>query len=132
MDHIKLEQTIKPDQITAYEQDGTQFDISTKGSVRLKIHFVRPDIVRFRYAASGDFERDFSYALTDFIPQEHEVRVEDQPKYLALISSKIKVEIRKKSLRIRVYDLEGNLINDEKRVRFEENIFHGVVFSNNG
>ncbi|MEO1437872.1 MAG: glycoside hydrolase family 31 protein, partial [Bacteroidota bacterium] len=88
-------------------------------------HFIQSDIVRFRYAATGAFDRDFSYALANFQPILTSIEVEETAKALFISSAKIRIEIRKKSMRLRIFDKAGKLINEEKRVRFEENIFHG-------
>ena len=52
-----------PDAIRHWEQKGHYFYFHTSETI-LEVKVVNDQVIRFRYAADGFFQRDFSYAIS--------------------------------------------------------------------
>lgn len=90
-------------------------------------------VVRFRFAALGHFERDFSYshayAYEGVIEQ---LEISEEEETFTIKTSKLDVEIQKERMLIRILDKKGLVISeDEKGYHWEEHKKHGgeIVFN---
>ena len=51
--------------ISVTEEGGNRFLFACDNGVLLRVEVITEKVVRFRYATTGSFEDDFSYAVTD-------------------------------------------------------------------
>ena len=87
-------------------------------------------VVRFRFAALGQFNRDFSYshayAYEGVIEQ---LDVSEEEHFFTIKTSKLDIEIQKERMLIKILDKKGLVISeDEKGFHWEENKKHGGEF----
>jgi len=124
---LEYKGNLYPDHIVEFKQDSDKFYFTTNNGVILEITVIRNSTIRFRYATDYVFQPDFSYAISPTAPRgyNHLEATETKTEYL-ITTSKIKVLVDKKSLRIQISDLEGNIINeDELGFHYEENYTFG-------
>ncbi|EAR01914.1 glycoside hydrolase family 31 protein [Maribacter sp. HTCC2170] len=124
---LEYKGNLYPNQIVDFKQDVDKFYFTTKNGVILQITVLRNSALRFRYATEGVFQPDFSYAISENASRgyNHLEVSETETEYL-IETSKIKVLVDKKSLRIQISDMEGNIINeDEIGFHWEENYEYG-------
>ncbi|MCP4976833.1 MAG: DUF4968 domain-containing protein [Maribacter sp.] len=116
-----------PNQIIDFKQDVDKFYFTTENGVILQITVLRNSALRFRYATEEVFQPDFSYAISDNASRGYnKLEVSETKTEYLIETSKIKVLVDKKSLRIQISDLEGNIINeDEIGFHWEENYEYG-------
>ncbi|NER08968.1 alpha-glucosidase [Muriicola jejuensis] len=124
---LEYKGNLYPDQIVAFKQDSDKFYFTTDNGVILEITLIRNSTIRFRYATDHVFQPDFSYAISPTAPRgySHFEPEETETEYL-IRTSKLKILVDKKSLRVQISDLEGNIINeDELGFHYEENYTFG-------
>ena len=124
---LEYKGNLYPNQIINFRQDVDKFYFTTENGVILQITVLRNSALRFRYATEEVFQPDFSYAISENASRgyNHLEVSETKTEYL-IETSKIKVLVDKKSLRIQISDLEGNIINeDEIGFHWEENYEYG-------
>ena len=124
---LEYKGNLYPNQIINFKQDVDKFYFTTENGVILQITVLRNSALRFRYATEEVFQPDFSYAISENASRgyNHLEVSETKTEYL-IETSKIKVLVDKKSLRIQISDLEGNIINeDEIGFHWEENYEYG-------
>jgi len=116
-----------PSQIKSFTKKKDKFLITTENGLHLHITVVRDSVFRFRYAPSGSFMKDFSYAVTDDAVRGYttlEYR-EEKDKFI-IETSKLVLHINKADLRKSIYDADGKLINeDEQGFHWEYSYEHG-------
>ncbi|GAA4311698.1 glycoside hydrolase family 31 protein [Compostibacter hankyongensis] len=104
-----------PDTVRSWTKEGNYLYFHTTETI-LEVRVISDKVVRFRYAADGDFQRDFSYAvpaelkesLVFFDIQENEETFE-------IVTALIRVLIDKDNLRITITDSEGRIINQDEQ-----------------
>ncbi len=124
---LEYKGNLYPDDIVEFKQDSDKFYFTTNNGVVLEITVIRNSTIRFRYATDYVFQPDFSYAISPTAPKgyNHLEAEETKTEYL-IFTSKLKILVDKKSLRIQISDLEGNIINeDELGFHYEENYTFG-------
>ncbi len=124
---LEYKGNLYPDHIVEFKQDSDKFYFTSNNGVVLEITVIRNSTIRFRYATDHVFQPDFSYAISPTAPRgySHLEATETKTEYL-ITTSKIKVLVDKKSLRVQISDLEGNIINeDELGFHYEENYTFG-------
>ncbi|GGD42215.1 glycoside hydrolase family 31 protein [Muriicola marianensis] len=124
---LEYKGNLYPDQIADFKQDSDKFYFTTENGVILEITLIRNSTIRFRYATDHVFQPDFSYAISPTAPRgySHFEPEETETEYL-IRTSKVKILVDKKSLRVQISDLEGNIINeDELGFHYEENYAFG-------
>ncbi|MET6997897.1 glycoside hydrolase family 31 protein [Chitinophaga defluvii] len=103
-----------PDTVKEWKQEGNYFYFYTTETI-LEIRVISDKIVRFRYAADGTFQRDFSYATSE--------KMEDAPicfeikefeEVFQIDTDAIKIFIAKDNLRLTITDKEGRVINQDE------------------
>jgi alpha-glucosidase len=124
---LEYKGNLYPNQIIDFRQDVDKFYFTTENGVILQITVLRNSALRFRYATEEVFQPDFSYAISENASRgyNHLEVSETKTEYL-IETSKIKVLVDKKSLRIQISDMEGHIINeDEIGFHWEENYEYG-------
>jgi alpha-glucosidase len=124
---LEYKGNLYPNHIIKFKQDVDKFYFTTANGVILQITVLRNSALRFRYATEEVFQPDFSYAISENASRGYNTLEVSETKTEYLIeTSKIKVLVDKKSLRIQISDLEGNIINeDEIGFHWEENYEYG-------
>ena len=93
----------------------------------MQITVVRDSVLRFRYAPSGSFSKDFSYAIAkDAVRGYNHLEYAEEPDKYVIKTSKLLLHINKANLRKSIYDIDGKLINeDEIGFHWEYSYEHG-------
>lgn len=103
-----------PDTIKEWKKEGNYFYFYTSETI-LEIRIISDKIIRFRYAADGKFQRDFSYAVSD--------RLEESPvnfglrefeEAFELYTDALRVFIARDDMRLTITDPEGRIINQDE------------------
>ena len=124
---LEYKGNLYPNQIINFKQDVDKFYFTTENGVILQITVLRNSALRFRYATEEVFQPDFSYAISENASRGYnQLEVSETKTEYLIETSKIKVLVDKKSLRIQISDLEGHIINeDEIGFHWEENYEYG-------
>ncbi|MBC2840192.1 glycoside hydrolase family 31 protein [Robiginitalea sp. SC105] len=124
---LEYKGNLYPNQVVDYHKDSGKFYFTTDNGVVLEITILRNSTLRFRYATDYNFEPDFSYAIApDHSRGYNELREEETASDYRILTSRLQVLVDKKSLRVQISDLEGNIINeDELGFHWEENYAFG-------
>ena len=124
---IEYKGNLIPSQIVDFKQETDKFFFTTANGVILEITILRNSAIRFRYATDYRFQPDFSYAISPTASKGYnQLESEETATEYLIRTSKIQVLVDKKSLRIQISDLEGNIINeDESGFHWEENHEYG-------
>jgi alpha-glucosidase len=124
---LEYKGNLYPNQIINFKQDVDKFYFTTENGVILQITVLRNSAIRFRYATEEVFQPDFSYAISENASRGYnQLEVSETKTEYLIETSKIKVLVDKKSLRIQISDLEGHIINeDEIGFHWEENYEYG-------
>ncbi|MCK0145004.1 glycoside hydrolase family 31 protein [Arenibacter sp. F26102] len=124
---LEYKGNLYPNTIVEYRRDTDKLYFTTSNGVILEMTILRDSIFRFRYATENIFEPDFSYSISEdvSIGFNHLEVKENTTEYL-VHTAKLRVLVDKKTLRIQISDLDGNIINeDELGFHWEENYEFG-------
>ena len=128
----KAENEHVPGRIVDWEKVGDKFLFHAERA-SLEVTVISADIFKFRYANSGIFENDFSYAIDSEYSFEKEEHFFSETKVNFIIrTSRIKCYIKKENLKTKITDLKDHVIlKDEKGYHWEEEKKHGgnIVFT---
>ncbi|MEZ4817680.1 MAG: glycoside hydrolase family 31 protein [Flavobacteriaceae bacterium] len=116
-----------PSQILHFTKEKDRFLITSENEVILQITVLRDSVLRFRYTTFGSFPKDFSYALDNDAARgyNHLEYSEHADRYI-ITTAKLVLHIEKANMRKTIYDIEGNLINqDEIGFHWEYSYEHG-------
>ncbi|MCM4169919.1 DUF4968 domain-containing protein [Arenibacter sp. TNZ] len=124
---LEYKGNLYPNTIVDYHRDTDKLYFTTSNGVILEITVLRDSIIRFRYATENIFEPDFSYSISEDVSLGfNHLKVEETATEYLVITAKLRVLVDKKTLRIQISDLEGNIINeDELGFHWEENYEFG-------
>ena len=102
-----------PHDITNVSVEGNFFYFHTIDTI-LEVKVLSDKIIRFRYAADGFFQRDFSYSVSKYF-QERIVNLEFNETLTNYIISTLSVfvTISKENLKINIYDKSGGIILED-------------------
>ncbi len=116
-----------PSHITHYKKEVDTLYFYTQNDVILQLTILRDSVIRFRYAVEGVFEPDFSYAISEEASYGfNHLQVEEHEEEYRVITGKLNIHVRKENLKIRIFDREGMLLNeDEQGFHWEENYEYG-------
>ena len=116
-----------PNQVVDLQKDVDTLYFKTENEIILQLTVLRDSVVRFRFATGGKFEPDFSYAIDDdAIRGYNHLELKEDKEYYHVHTAKLHIRIERKSLQTSIYDIEGNLINeDEIGFHFEESFEYG-------
>ncbi len=109
-----VHQEIQPEVVKQVIQSDSSLTFLCKNKVALTIHLISNTVLRFKYARTGKFGKDFSYAIDPNFKTEETPYIfeEKKSKYLVQTNQLI-CEIAKKDLAIAIKDLKGNVINED-------------------
>lgn len=119
----------QPDQVTNVKVRKKRYLISTQSGISLEIRIYSATIIRFRYAITGEFEPDFSYALDPaFKASKITTQHKEKKKTIEIETSLLKCVISKIDLSIKLFDREdGRLIlADQSPFTARSTILNGV------
>ena len=124
---LEYKGNLYPNQIVDFKRDTDKFYFTTDNGVILELTVLRNSALRFRYATEHVFEPDFSYAIADNPSRGYDQLETNETKTEYLIeTSKLKILVDKKTMRVQISDLKGNIINeDELGFHWEENYAFG-------
>src|SRR5690242_18576656 len=103
-----------PSKIVSHKRQGNFFWFYT-GETILEVRVVSDKIIRFRYAADGFFQKDFSYGLAeDFRDVNVKVKLkEDSAKY-EIITTALVCHISKKNMKTVMYNRSKKVIMEDE------------------
>ena len=103
-----------PDTIKEYRKHGNFFYFETTETI-LEVRVQSDKIIRFRYAADGFFEKDFSYAIREHI-QDNIINLDfvEYDDCFEIITSCVTCQISKADCKIKMFDNDSNLILDDE------------------
>ena len=117
-----------PSKIIDFKKDVNSLFFSTDNDVILQLTVLRDSVIRFRYTTTGNFEKDFSYAITKYASSGYnKLEIEEEKDKYVITTSKLICKISKENLQVMLYDaFDGTLINeDEAGFHWEENYQFG-------
>ena len=117
-----------PTKILDFKKDVDRLYFTTDNDVILQLTVVRDSVFRFRYTTVGNFDNDFSYAITKYASKGYnKLEIDDDSEKYIITTSKLRCEISKESLRVGIFDAKtGTLINqDEIGFHWEESYQYG-------
>ena len=124
-------QTIQQDAgvIERWEKIDNRFYFYGQQSV-LEVKVFSDVIIRFRFAALGNFERDFSYShAPNYTAEIKQLEISEEELYYTIKTAQVDIEIQKERMLIRILDKNGLVISeDEKGYHWEENKKSGGEF----
>ncbi len=117
-----------PSNITSYKKNIDTLRFETANNVVLELTVLRDSVLRFRYATTLNFEKDFSYAITKYASTgyNHLEIKEDKDRYI-ITTQKLICHVEKLDLRVSLYDaVDKTLVNqDELGFHWEESYEYG-------
>lgn len=103
-----------PDIIQTWKKEGNYFYFYTSTTI-LELRVISDKIVRFRYAADGQFQRDFSYAVSEKLEESPEFfDIREWADSFEIITTAIRVFVARENLRITITDIDGRIINQDE------------------
>ncbi|MCK7554600.1 DUF4968 domain-containing protein [Chitinophaga sedimenti] len=103
-----------PDLIKSWKKEGNYFYFYTTETI-LEIRVVSDKIIRFRYAADGKFQRDFSYAISEKLEESPvDFGIKEWEETFEIYTSAVRVYIARDNMRITITDLDGRIINQDE------------------
>ncbi len=117
-----------PSQITSYKKNIDTLRFETANNVVLELTVLRDSVIRFRYSTTLNFDKDFSYAITQYASTgyNHLEITEEEERYI-ITTQKLICHVEKLDLRVSLYDAaDKTLINqDELGFHWEESYQYG-------
>lgn len=117
-----------PSHITHYSKDVDTLYFTAKNGVVLQLTIFRDSVLRFRYATTGKFDNDFSYAITKYASRGYnKLEVVEEKNQYVITTSKLLCKVGKDHMHVQLYDaIDGKLINeDEIGFHWEESYEYG-------
>lgn len=105
--------------VTSAARTGETATFATASGAQVAVSFVTPDVVRVRMSPTGQFGRDFSYALIDKAPPQVKFEFDDNSERSELRSADgTRVVVQKRpALSIAVYDAQNHLVTADDTAR---------------
>ncbi|NNK82375.1 MAG: DUF4968 domain-containing protein [Flavobacteriaceae bacterium] len=117
-----------PSKIIDFKKNVDKLEFKAENGVVLQLTVVRDSVLRFRYATTGMFDNDFSYAITRHASTGYnELEITSDKDYYIIKTSKLTCHVYKENLGIIIYDAkDGTLLSqDEAGFHWEELYEHG-------
>ncbi len=116
-----------PDEISEVIEEGGRQILVCKNGCRLAVTSLGDRIIRFRFAPTGHFAEDFSYAIDpESLPEISPLEVQDEEESFVLRTKELQIFISKIGLRTTIKDSEGNVLSeDEKGFHWLKNETYG-------
>lgn len=103
-----------PDTVKDWKKEGNCFCFYTTETI-LEVRIISDKIIRFRYAADGKFQRDFSYATSDRLEESPvDFGILEFEEVFEIYTAAVRVFIARDNLRLTITDLEGKVINQDE------------------
>ncbi len=107
-------QTIAPDEVTNVRWQDGAYEFLCQNGIALRIQVIARGIIRVRYSPTGHFLPDFSYALPPgFTPGKVTATLNESANEYILASDPLQVVVAKSGARLRFYDLDDRLLNED-------------------
>ena len=101
-----------PNQVEKHQQDGQKFLFHAKNAVVLSVEVLSDTMLRFRYAARGIFERDFSYAIDpNYQAADVNTLLEEKEKHFLIKTEVLNCVIRKEDLKVEIRNKQNKIIS---------------------
>lgn len=103
-----------PDSVKSWKREGNYFYFHTSETI-LEVRVISDKVIRFRFAAEGSFQRDFSYAIVNDLKESiiyFDIREFEE--VFEITTDAIKVFISKDNLGITITDKDGHVINQDE------------------
>ncbi len=117
-----------PSKIISYKKNLDTLAFTTENNVILHVTVVRDSVLRFRYTTRGNFDKDFSYAITKYASRGYNLLevTEDADKFV-ITTSKLICHILKADTRTSIFDAKDNslICEDEIGFHWEESYEYG-------
>lgn len=116
-----------PGKIDSFSQDVDKIYFKTENGVILQVTILRGSVIRFRYATDNNFEKDFSYAISEDGVRGYSIlEIEEEVTCYKIITRRIIIQVDKKDLKKTIYDREGNIIcKDDWGFHWEQSYEYG-------
>ena len=117
-----------PSTIISYKKDVDTLYFTSANGVKLQVTVLRDSVLRFRYATTSFFEKDFSYAITKYASRGYnKLEVVEQKDEYIISTEKLECHISKADLRKAIYDVADKtlLCEDELGFHWEESYQFG-------
>ncbi len=104
-------------------QEGNRFEFITDNGVTLRLEFVDPSIVRFRFNTENRFPNDFSYAIDPaFKGQKVDAKLVEMGDAYAIQTEDLSIRISKAELRTTITDRKDGFVicDDEKGFHWQD------------
>src|SRR5690606_3360049 len=108
-----------PSNIISYKKNLDTLSFTAANNVVLQVTIQRDSVLRFRYATTGIFDKDFSYAITKYASRGYNFLevTEEEDKYI-ITTSKLICHIAKIDMRTSMYDAKDNTLICEDELGF--------------
>lgn len=127
--NTELEQkgNLFPGKIVSFSQHVDTLNFTTENGVILQVTILRGSVIRFRYATDNNFEKDFSYAISETGARGYSMlKVDETDLEYTIITSKISICIAKANIHVTIYDNERNIIcKDDWGFHWEQSYEYG-------
>lgn len=127
-ENVKKEEKDRfPGHIKTVIRDENRFTFLCVNNVTLSVHVLTDKIFRFRYAANGLFQKDFSYAIDPkFKPGSPEIEFAEKSDHFRITTKRVICRVRKENLVVKMLDKSGTIIvEDERGFHWEDNTEYG-------
>ena len=85
-----------PSKIIGFKKDVDTLYFSTDNDVILQVTVVRDSVLRFRYTTTGNFKKDFSYAITKYASTGYnKLEIKEEPTFYSITTAKLICNINK-------------------------------------
>ncbi|MFC7000078.1 glycoside hydrolase family 31 protein [Rufibacter roseus] len=113
--------------VTQVENDKNFAVFTCDNHVALRVEAINQHTIRFRFATSAGFGRDFSYAIApDRLQENVKLKVKELHDHYRLTTKELICTITKKGLRSRIVDKSGQvLLEDEKGFHWQDHKDYG-------
>ncbi|WP_103068295.1 glycoside hydrolase family 31 protein [Aquimarina sediminis] len=127
--NTELEQkgNLFPGKIISFSQNVDKLNFTTENGVILQVTILRGSVIRFRYATDNNFEKDFSYAISETgVRGYSKLEVQENDDAYVIITAKISIHISKANIHVTIKDKEGNIIcKDDWGFHWEQSYEYG-------
>ena len=123
-----VRETIRPGRMLRFRQSGQEFEFTCDNHITLRVQVLTPDILRFRYAWKGEFQPDFSYAISDdFRTEEVAVQVHEETNHVELHTGRLTLFVQREGLLTEIRDQHDDLLlADSKGYYREQTLLKGL------
>ena len=103
-----------PDAIIDVKKEGNFFIFTTSETI-LEARVMTDKIIRFRYAADGFFQKDFSYAVSKYFDEKLvELHFYEDDGFYYIQTQSITAKISKENMKITMLDRQNNIISEDE------------------